>query len=116
LPFGGGAHIDQAGLVAALHGMGHFLRSGLDAFVGLVGFFQEGQDFVDVGDVVLAGNDAQDVIGFIAAAVAPADVVFAEESALGAGIGIQNFLHGAVFCDLRGWHSLLLEANYHYQT
>jgi hypothetical protein len=85
------------------------LEAYLDLSVGLLGPLDEGDDIVEIKDVMTVHHFLKNVPGLISAAVTSANVVAAEQSALRARIGIKDPLHRAALRNLNsGLHCSLL--------
>ena len=102
LEFLAGADVDEPGGAVA-EGLGKLGGGDLHAAV----FLLAGEEVVDDlgdGQVLIAGADlGQRLVRAEAAGGAAADVVLAEEGALGAGGDLQQFAHGGVAARGRRW-------------
>ena len=101
-PLFGRAHIEQLGRQFAAQRSGNFRRFHLQTAITFIGGLQEGDDLFDIGDRVALRHIFEHILELVAAAVAAADVVSAEQRALRAGVGLQDGLHGALRSDHRG--------------
>ena len=91
-----GTHIEEINRFAAGHAVGQVSRLDLHCFVRFVARRDMFDDFVDVDIFVACANARERFFRAEPAAAATADMIFAEQGALGAGKLQQQFLH----CDI----------------